>query len=151
MTSTASGLTDVDGRFELAGLEEGAYQVKASRAGGTLTYPQRVTLPVNRDLVFDLGAARIEGAVVDARNARAVSGAVLSLRSRGDGGLRGFSVDGLVATGPGGRFVFHDVSSGDYSLVVEAPGFASGLRVVEVPSGVTAEWVTFELGSDHDS
>ena len=112
------------------GLAPGEYRVRASGANRHgdpwQTFEsdalRLVTAGTARVSLARAPPARIVGRVVDGSSGEAISGAEVGAR-RTNGHP---STHGPVRTDSGGRFVFKDVSAGDYSLRAEKEGFSGG-------------------------
>jgi hypothetical protein len=141
----ARGLTDPEGRFTLAGLPFGGYDVAASAPGlppGRLEGATADLPGAAEDLALTLGAGGTVRLLVEDELGRGITGARVWLEDP----------DGLplhprpFSTAPGGRLDLLGVPAGDVRLAVHATGYGRPpRRAVRVAEGATEE-VRFVLG-----
>jgi hypothetical protein len=120
LRAMAFATTDADGRFTLAGVDDGLHDVSAE-ADQQAPARRRGVRGGTRDLVLTLAAGSVlEGTVVD--GAGAAVPAFTLLVSRADGPLREL-VTARSVVDARGRFAVH-VADGAYELLAAAPGWA---------------------------
>jgi EmrB/QacA subfamily drug resistance transporter len=135
----AAGVTDVEGRYHLTGVPDGAYTVTAASPGHQpVAASVRLELgtAVERDLELP-HRSRLVGTVAAASTGLGVPEALATLVDRTG------TVVGSTVTGPDGTFAFDDLAEGIYTLT--ASGFAPVAQVVHVAAGAQASTVV-ELG-----
>lgn len=137
--STASGITDAQGRFALE-LAVGPTSLNLEDASSAARI-RVLGLVLERDthrelrLVTDAGSAEIQGRLVD-RSGTALEGAGVELSwRRSEDGVTVASTRKTV-TGDDGTFRFSAVGSGEHHLVLRAAGFATVSRSVAVEGDV---------------
>ncbi|MFL6197864.1 MAG: carboxypeptidase regulatory-like domain-containing protein [Thermoanaerobaculia bacterium] len=122
--------SDAEGRYRLAGIPPGPAPLAVSHpAYKPKGQPVDVQPGENRaDVMLERGAS-VSGRVVDEAGVSR-PGAELTLRNRGERGLRGYR----ASSGAGGRFEILAVADGSFDLEAEADGFAPAVHpaVVEV-------------------
>ncbi len=148
--------TDLRGRFELAGLRPGPYElrafVKMNNARATPSQPIEVTLPEGQDLTdirFSLPAAgQVRGEVRDVHG-HPVARARVSLQGPGRGPT--------VMTGDDGSFHAREAAAGEYRVTatrdgvkLRAPGTGDddvqGIKVTVVADAVASVKLVVETG-----
>jgi hypothetical protein len=135
--SGAEATTDPDGRFWLEGLDPGAYQVSASRAGYASARARNVAAGT-RDLALKLTAGgSLRGAVTDAETGAPVSAFVINLWRRPDS-LRVERVAGRAVVEPSGTYQIDGLPLEKLRANVTAPGYAASpevdVEIVPLPS-----------------
>jgi protocatechuate 3,4-dioxygenase beta subunit len=120
----SSVVSTPDGTFEISGLPDPPYNVRAEHASYAPSPAVHVTDPTQSvQLTLDAGQP-VTGTVLDRSSGEPIAGARLSLR-------RGGQSD-RVDTDRQGRFEFRRVARGAYQLLADAPGHLSQTRAVEV-------------------
>jgi hypothetical protein len=133
-TFRSSGVTRVDGTYEVSVPEAGDYGVVIHSGPGVPFDAGRVTItgPTVHDIAIGGGALR--GRVIDEVTGAPVSGAAVQVSRtapRGPGTM--------VTTDSDGRFMLDPLSAGIYALRVNKQRYAPVLQSVEVTEGVPAE------------
>ncbi len=136
----AGAISDVDGRFDAQGLEDGRYRVRVAGGAhaGLLTTPQdiRAGQPLDLGTLRLVAGATLTGRVTDDRGTP-VEDATITLK---DEGGRPVSLFSLVSTGSDGRYRMTGLAPGRYVVGFEARGYAPSEEPVTVPaSGATAD------------
>jgi hypothetical protein len=120
----SSVVSSRDGTFEISGLPDPPYNVRAEHASYAPSPVVLVADPAQSvQLTLDAGQP-VTGTVLDRSSAEPIAGARLSLRRGGQ--------SERVDTDRQGRFEFRRVARGTYQLVADAPGHLSQTRAVEV-------------------
>ncbi|MQA97321.1 MAG: hypothetical protein GEV11_22765 [Streptosporangiales bacterium] len=108
----ASATTGGSGRYDIYGVPAGTYTLSVT-AGSYQPVALTLTVPAEGRVTNDVGmtgACRISGAVRSARSGRAIPEAVVTLiDAHGE-------VVGAMVTGLDGRYVFDDLTEGDYTI-----------------------------------
>jgi 5-hydroxyisourate hydrolase-like protein (transthyretin family) len=113
-----------DGTFEISGLPDPPYSVRADHANYAPSPAVHVTDPAQAvQLTLDSGQP-VTGTVLDRSSGEPIAGARVSLR-------RGGQSD-RVDTDRQGRFEFRRVARGTYQLVADASGHLSQTRALEI-------------------
>jgi hypothetical protein len=130
--------TDAHGRFELAGLAPGSYQIVVYTPDHALAIRSGIVLEASgvrsESMVLDPGA-RVTGRIVDSAG-RPLAGSV-ALDVQGiDGAFVAADLSQLLqATADAvGRFTFARLAPGSYSFVVTAPRYGRRILEFEVPN-----------------
>jgi protocatechuate 3,4-dioxygenase beta subunit len=120
----SSVVSSRDGTFEISGLPDPPYNVRAEHASYAPSPAVHVTDPAQSvQLTLDAGQP-VTGTVLDRSSGEPIAGARLSLRRAGQ--------SDRVDTDRQGRFEFRRVARGTYQLLADAPGHLSQSRAVEV-------------------
>src|SRR5262249_52991600 len=125
---------DADGAYELAGLEPGAYSVRAFAFGYAPSAPQRISLQAgDGKLDFTLGrGGRISGRVVDRVSAAPLAGASVTLEGSPEA-VSLLPTSAATLTSASGDFQLGGVAPGLHSLTAAAAQHhgrvVSGLRL----------------------
>lgn len=136
--SLPSGSTRSDraGNFEVDGLQEGDYLVRAFdlRTMGSWSGEHRVGDPGALDI--DMRGSRIEGRVIHSTTGEAIADATVTLESS--------NPDQRVMSMPGrsdaaGNFVLDNINPGDYRLRVARSGFGQEVRELSVSDSPVAD------------
>lgn len=141
-------VTAADGSFAITGLAAGQARLMIRKEDDFIAEQRTVEAPV-RDLVIDVRAGgRVTGRVVEKDSSKPVTAFQAGIStSRGGGG-------GFVSMGPpqlrdftsdDGSFVLENVPAGAMTLVVNAPGYASGRLNITVEEGKTVSDVEVPL------
>lgn len=132
-------LTDVQGHFELSGLEEKSYQVVASARG--LANSEAVQVPADThglDLYLR-EMLTIRGTVTDAATGEPLM-ATLTARAEG--------MATQVSSDSDGVFVFDDITENVHALAVQAPGYAPKTAQANFEAGATEAFVDVALEAE---
>jgi protocatechuate 3,4-dioxygenase beta subunit len=130
--SVTQSFFDGEGRFELAGLHPGPYEVQAAANGLAPSAPRAVDVPGEVELTLSRGG-RVTGVVLDRASKKPLAGARVSV----EGGFDPETTFAPLASGAtsdgDGRFSLGGLRPGLFSLSVVAEGhnprLMSGLRV----------------------
>lgn len=150
--------TDADGRFRIAGLASGAFDLELRRAGFAKKTVSGIDVPKKAEPV-DLGSIvlepglRIQG-IVSAPDGNPIEGAEVSLATPSAGPMMAFmprragKQPAAATTGPDGRFAIEDLPKGEkVSLGFSRAGYLDAPQAsIEVPQAVTLE-VTMQPAS----
>ncbi|MEM7349949.1 MAG: carboxypeptidase regulatory-like domain-containing protein, partial [Acidobacteriota bacterium] len=79
----ASSTTGLDGTFQLAGLQEGSYQLILESPSTGLSHRRELSLTSDEHVRLDIESARLAGWVVDSVDGRPIAGASLTLQPPG--------------------------------------------------------------------
>jgi len=125
-TRTAS--TDATGKYTIANVPPGSYQVTASKSGYyssalTVTVVSGGSAVANLSLSQIIVAGSITGSVIDAKDGSPIVGATVS-----DGGR-------TALTDAGGQYIIAGVPQGTYTLTASAAGYAVSSQGVSVVAG----------------
>ncbi|HEY7698148.1 MAG TPA: carboxypeptidase-like regulatory domain-containing protein, partial [Vicinamibacteria bacterium] len=132
--------TDEEGRFILAGLSEGSYNVHVEAAGFAHSNPAVAATGQTNVTITLKPAGSIRGTAVDPEG-RPVASLHAEARSPDE---RGFSLVG--GAGEGGVFVVETVPEGEYAVQITAPDFLPGVvSSVRVTAGSVTELGTVRL------
>lgn len=121
--TAAGGQTDQEGRFALAILEHGRYDLTIRR-GALLVHRESLELSGDLELTVELTDTRLAGRVVDAGDGLGLSGARLSLEPAEKQVVVSDSWNSTTTRGEG-RFAYQGVAPGDYRLSVSRPDYAT--------------------------
>jgi hypothetical protein len=136
--SRTLSIIDPDGRYEVRGLNAGAWELQAVAADSGPSDRVRVDLPaspgarVERDLRLRAGRL-LQGVVKDANSQQPVGGARVAMES--SPGEDSVLVRTGTFTGPDGRFSLEGLPETPVSVAVEADGY--NRRIVTLPRGKT--------------
>ena len=137
LAPAGAGETNTVGAFQMSGIEAGSYRLTVSHLESGLEHSRNIELDSDRDLILEVGTARLAGLVVDADDHRPVEGAVVAVESlAGSGGLAlrpGATTDAL------GRFNLGGFDDGDWRLLVRGQGYADAEIQVPVRAGAGDE------------
>ncbi len=137
---TVYGTSDARGRFEIAGLELGPYELRAS-APGHAVLEREVMIPRTDELALELvAAATVSGRVIDSKGKGAPSAEVEFV-----GGTSGARVIRVTA-GPSGDFAA-ELAAGTYRAGAKAEGeVGSAEHELMLIAGRTLDNVVIRLG-----
>lgn len=133
--------TGPDGRFLLDGVAPGVRQIMISREGYLMASAEiRVVADSGTEVAVHLvpDGQRLPGVVIEADISNTLMGMVVDGDDRPLAGVT-VSLLGLgreVVTGEDGRFVFHDVRTGDWLMQVRKPGHVIMQRGVRMLPGL---------------
>jgi protocatechuate 3,4-dioxygenase beta subunit len=125
--------TDLRGRYEVGGLEEGRYRVSVSGDGSSFATDFVVSGPGELDL--DITGGGVAGTVVHAEGGAPLAGVTVTLWPAE---ARENTPGASAASNARGEFSFRSVREGPYRLTTSKAGFGQLVRNVEVVRGVTA-------------
>jgi hypothetical protein len=135
----ARAVAGEDGRYRIAPLAPGQYDLRAAAIGRSPALQRGVTLAAGQIFPLDValaGTGTIEGAVADARG-RPLAGARIRVEARGDGLAAALPLE--ARSDFEGRFRIEGVEVGRAELVARQDGVALGVsRAVRVAPGSTA-------------
>lgn len=139
-------LTEADGTFTLAGLEDGPYRVVAEAAGHT--FAETTAEAGRKQLVLVLKpVGTIVGRAVDDRG-QPLDGVRASADTGGDFEAGRQFAESEASVGEGGGFRLSDLPAGTYAVTIAAPERLSAtLPAVVVAEGQTADVGTVRLES----
>ncbi len=141
-TQTLGGGLDRQGRFEIGGLQPGAYLAWIAVADDTV-YRRRLELQTNREIRFDLEPpATLTGLVVDARTGQPLADAFVSPIV--DIGFPDPVPAGMVRSDTTGRFELR-TAPGSLELLVGREGFSERRLSVELAPSEHRRGMVFEL------
>jgi len=128
---TRTTTTDASGRYTIASVPPGTYQVTASKAGYhssslSVTVSEGNTAVANLPLVRIIIPGTITGIVTDAEDGSPIVGAVVT-----DGTRTGL-------TNAAGQYTMNDVPPGSYEVTASKSGYESSFVTVTVLEGFTA-------------
>ena len=141
--------TDGAGRFSIAGLATGRYQVVVAVADRSREYRDAAVelregeIRTNLDLRYEVPpTGRIEASVREAGSGRPI-GVYTAYVERVFGTPDSGETHGRLAkdTNQSGRFTVDDISPGDAQFHVSAPGYVSRRAACTVESGKTTDWI----------
>jgi uncharacterized GH25 family protein/uncharacterized protein (DUF2141 family) len=146
--SESRAVTGPDGSFTVPGLAAGAARLMIRKEDEFISEQRSIEAPA-RDVVIEVRAGgRVSGRVVEKNSSKPVTSFQAGLStSRGGGGggmmmgppqLRDFTSDD-------GSFVLENVPAGAMTLVVNAPGYASGRLNITVEEGKTVSDIEVPL------
>lgn len=122
---------DAQGRFRLAGLEPGTYELILHERMGTVSIRREVRLEEDREIVIEVELGQVRGTVLSAVGLEPIAGAQITLvRTTDEERWNGRSTTSAVD----GRFLLDRIPADAYVIEVEAPGHrptAAELRVGE--------------------
>lgn len=128
-----SATTDAEGRFAMASLPGGVYEVRASRGTDVAepVAPLWIEPGENRSVRSTLGPGQtLAGVVTDAATGRALPGARVALTEDGIS-----TAPRAVSTGDDGRFAFDGMLARTHTLWVRLPGYAPREAMPVNPGG----------------
>lgn len=135
----AGAVADEEGRYRLAPLAPGQYDLRAAAAGRSPALQRGVTLAAGQTFPLDValaGTGTIEGAVADARGGP-LAGARIRVEARGDGLAGALPLE--ARSDFEGRYRIEGVEVGRAELVARQDGVALGVsRAVRVAPGSRA-------------
>jgi thermitase len=128
---TRAASTDAFGKYTIADVPPGIYQVVASKVGYqssslTVTVLTGATAVANLSMSQIIVLGSITGSVTDAKDGSAISGAQVSAGTR------------TVTTDASGKYTVANVPPGTYVVVASKEGYQSSSLTVSVLSGATA-------------
>jgi thermitase len=128
---TRTTTTDAIGKYTIANVPPGTYQVTASKSGyestsSTATVISGVDALADFSLNEVILPGSITGSVTDAQNESAVVGATVTDGTR------------IAATDSSGKYTFANVPPGTYQVTASKAGYESSTSTVTVVSGGTA-------------
>jgi hypothetical protein len=126
-------VTDAAGRFELADLAAGSYQVGVTHRARNLIHNQLLALSGDRELLIEIETATVAGTVISARSARPIAAARISLLQTLEPTTTGSRF--TLASDDAGRFRYDRLPGGQFRLSVNAEGFQPSERTVDVAPG----------------
>ena len=140
-STSARTQTDSEGNYEVAGLEDGTYNVIATDMQNYAS--ARATYEVRGSGSFDIDirGTTIRGRVIDASTDRGIERAVVELRQSDTGGVR-FPMS-TVETDANGAFTLANIAAGSYHVGAEKKGY--GTRVVDVDASDGPQDVEIKL------
>ncbi len=143
--SGGTATTNHEGRFELAGLEPGPYQISVAVSNGSFQ-SQTITLAGDDDVRIEIDTSRLAGHVIDATTAQPVEGAAVSLQlldrvADGDVPI----VNSGEATDSNGFFRIEAAAAGPYRLRVEKDGYTPAELPLAVAAGTNQEGLEVRL------
>jgi hypothetical protein len=139
--TSASTSADADGRYELSGLDDGAYTVQAVDL--ERLNPFATQYEVHGSGTFDIAikTVTLRGRVVDAVDTRPLNEASVELRSTGGQSLFG----GRGAqTDASGNFIVENIAAGTYQISADKAGYGHDARQITIGDS-TPEDVQFRL------
>ncbi len=143
----AQGLTGVDGRYQVGGLEAKTYTVTMKPLVGN--YPvQTASVAISatgvneRNFIIDTGSV-LSGRVTDQGTAATVAGAMLYLKDQATGALVGGRIYFSAANGD---YSIRDIPSGEYTLEVTHPDYRGFMVNLVIGSDMTHN-VALEKGA----
>lgn len=133
-TALVYGEADAQGRFRLAGLEPGTYELILHDRTGARAIRREARLEEDREIVIEVELGRVRGTVLSAVGMEPIAGArVMLLRGNGEERRHG----GTTTTAVDGRFLLDRVPADAYVVEVEAPGHRSTAAELRVGEGDT--------------
>jgi uncharacterized GH25 family protein len=133
---SGSARSDRSGNFEVSGLQEGEYVVRAfdMRAMGSWTGEHRVAGSGTLDI--DIRGSRIEGRVIHSTTGEAIADATVRIESA--------NPEQRVMSMPGrsdatGKFVLDSITPGNYRLHVSRTGFGQEIRELSISDSPVAD------------
>ncbi len=147
-------VSDAGGAFQIFGLPEGNYTLKAAHTGYAPAFQVAVAAG-RRDLLFQLSQGGSISGTVSNRSGQAVVGAPMTLLYklwmpagvvRGQESFRlGHSETLRAVSGSGGRYIFDRLPEGEYDLAVKAEGYQSSTQAVDLARDESRKDVDFVL------
>ncbi len=129
----ASGTTDHEGRFRVAGLKAGRHHLQVSDFRSGLRHSEEVELEGNLDIVVELATGSVSGLVLDGDDLSPLANASVALEP-----LEGVQGRVFIPSAMGnttdhqGRFRLANVAAGTYRLQVVRDGYAPAEAEVTV-------------------
>jgi protocatechuate 3,4-dioxygenase beta subunit len=130
--SMHSAVTDVDGRYEMKGLDPGTVTVEARADQGRLLASKTVDAQGDTTVDLEVASGALGGRVIDARSRNAVAGASVAVLAQG-------APHGQAAADENGAFHFEDLADDAYTVRAEAAGYAAAEVEATVRLGHAAE------------
>ncbi len=131
-------LTDADGRFEIAELQPGTYDVSAHLLGTAPAHRFDVAVPAKEELVLELGSGpKLSGRVTD-EGGEPVPAFELTVHWR-KAPLERLTVVEAGFVDPDGRYLVEGIADGDYELELRSAGFVTATRRVSVKGDTRAD------------
>ena len=131
-TSTASAESDGAGAYQIAGLDNGDYDVRAQGPGGAAR--RTVSISGETALDIDLPVISLSGSVVEAGSNEPVEGVNVSLDS---GSEMNASSMKRAATDSLGKFQIADVDAADYQLSAQKQGWQTSTQPLSVTDTIS--------------
>ena len=143
----ASGTTDADGRFELSGLKESVFVVRASLSGEDDTWQAKVdgVRPGGDPLRLELERLLTLSGRVEDTEGNPIPAFRITAKQTGSGGMFGIGAETSDASfeDEEGKFELERLSAGDWEVLALADGLArSETKVVTLP---TVDELVFQL------
>jgi hypothetical protein len=139
--TSASATTSSDGRYSIAGLEEGAYHLAVTLPGSSARWMGEIEIRGDTTRDVELPSSRLAGRIVDSGRRTGIAGARVLLRPTEGGGFAG----GNAESSSDGSFVVADLADGEYRLTVTASGYSSAERGVTMVNGAAGGEVEVAL------
>jgi|GEM_PF-697168 len=136
-------VTGFDGRFEVADLPPGTYQLGFSQAAERLIHNQRLVLGEDRDVVIEIRTARISGQIISATTGEPLERALVSLLQEFEGGRTGSLF--TIGSDAEGRFELPRLTAGRYRVSVQLDGFKPAEQRLEVATGADLSGLLISL------
>ncbi|HEX6202470.1 MAG TPA: carboxypeptidase-like regulatory domain-containing protein, partial [Thermoanaerobaculia bacterium] len=142
--SFARGRTGADGRFRIARLERGRYELSVHDYVEGVAEQREIDLAGDHEVTIDLDAGEVAGRVVDADTGAPLADAELQLRA-GRGSFGDAIASHTRSRAPDGGFRLRGVAAGSYRLHARREGYGTADVEVGVPPGGTIEGVEVAL------
>ena len=126
----ASASADPVGRYAVAGLEPGLYEVSVS--GQSVTFETRYEVTGEAQLDIDVTPVALHGRSVDATSGARLPKTSISLWSVGAGGNRPLE---SATTNAGGEFTLRTSSEGRYRVLATSDGYGHATQELELQRG----------------
>ncbi|MDH5671646.1 MAG: carboxypeptidase regulatory-like domain-containing protein [Myxococcales bacterium] len=131
---TRTTVTAVDGRFLAGGLPAPPYELHVEHSEYANLVRELVELPSSELELTLLPGVRLRGSVRDEHQRAPLGAARITLQAQGSAGAAR-----LTHSGISGEFGFANLTPGDYTLTVEADGYATEARPLHIASDSMAE------------
>jgi protocatechuate 3,4-dioxygenase beta subunit len=129
--------TDASGRYSLAGLEPGRYDVQVVGSGAA--FSREYTIAGSGELDIDITGATLRGVVVDAADGSALRDVEVSFWALAGG--RQSRADHTDSTNAHGEFTAQSLREGRYRLLTMKAGYGQQTRELELARGANPEIV----------
>jgi len=127
----SSGTADSNGNYQIAGLDDGTYNVGVIDIDRSGAYSSTYQVQGSGSYDIDIKTASIRGRVVDASTGEALANAQVQIQSG-----QGFLSSRAALTDPAGSFFLDNVARGSYQITAQKDGY--GHVVQQVVVGDTA-------------
>lgn len=142
--SFARARTGADGRFRIARLERGRYELSVQDYVEGVAERREIDLDGDREVTIEIEAGEVAGRVIDADTGAPLAGVELQLRAAG-GSFGDAIASRTRSASPDGGFRLRGVAAGSYRLHARREGYGGAGVEVEVPPGGATEGVEVAL------